>query len=107
MEEGSQLLKRCPKCSKAFKRTNIPLLNTLLSSLVIKCVHFPNGCQEHIPYESYLKHALKCEYNKVICEGCQEMFLQKDIASHKRECEFISVRCEKCFTELRQIAFER
>ena len=60
VEEGDEPVRKCPKCSCIFKKTTIPLLNTILSGLVLKCVYSNSGCREEISYEGFLKHVLIC-----------------------------------------------
>lgn len=67
-------MKKCPKCDKIFKKTSIPLINSLLSEILLKCPFIEYGCNDVISYDSYLKHALQCGYRST-------SFLTKDQAA--------------------------
>jgi hypothetical protein len=84
-----------------------PILNRLLSKLILTCENKENGCDEKINYDSIKSHVKSCEFRIEICVGCKQKFLKKDLLQHFVECEVIEIKCEICDKLLPKVEYFR
>lgn len=77
----------------------MPLLKQMLGKLTFFCQNRVNGCEEQVPYDSYVKHHEQCQFQRIPCPSpdCQEIVIRQRLRQHLAEdCAFVKQHCVWC-----------
>jgi hypothetical protein len=79
-----------------------PVINDLLSDLIIECFNKKYGCDVKITYDALAKHECECGYEPKACKSCKKLMLKKEILTHEAVCDQAIIITECCFQEIKR-----
>ncbi|XP_057300868.1 uncharacterized protein LOC130635568 [Hydractinia symbiolongicarpus] len=88
----------CRKCYVAITRnkvTSVPLIDRMILSIQVRCIHHVKGCQWTGELGKLEMHLTKCSHLANLCSyGCGEKILPCMEMQHSTECEYRTISCE-------------
>lgn len=96
LERNTELA--CRKCYVAITRnkvTPVPLIDRMILSIQVRCIHHVKGCQWTGELGKLEMHLTKCSHLANFCSfGCGEKILPCMEMQHSTECEYRTISCE-------------
>jgi len=97
---------KCPKTNLYWEFKSMapmPILQNLLNSLKIKCIHSERGCKWTGNLEQLKAHVNnECNSIRIQCrnKGCEVFESRETMSEHEKQCQFYELTCKSCNTKL-------